>query len=59
MEKSQTITLKRNVVNDTTVVSQIKNGNTVVNVKSVFCGTRNICDVLFEIAKEKMNQKQH
>ncbi|MCL2773612.1 MAG: hypothetical protein FWD71_09710 [Oscillospiraceae bacterium] len=57
MEKVQTEIIERNVIDEKTIASKIKYRNTMVYVKSIFGGVKYIDDVLFNIAKERMNRE--
>jgi hypothetical protein len=58
MKKAQVELLERQIIDDKTVSSKIKYGKITVCIKSVFDGKKHIEDVLFNIAKEKINLKK-
>jgi len=58
IEKLQTEVIERNIIDNKTVASVIKYGNLTVYVKSIFNGDKNICDILFNIAKEKITSEK-
>jgi hypothetical protein len=58
MEKVQIEIIERKVIDEKTVASKIKYGNITVHVKSIFGGKKHIEDVLFNMAKEKINIKK-
>jgi len=57
MEKVQIKIIERKIIDEKTVTSKMKYGNITVHVKSMFGGKKQIEDVLFNIAKEKINVK--
>jgi len=60
MAACRAVTIYREVIDDKTVASRIKTGNMTVHVKSIFSGSSQIDDLLFEIAKDRINnEKQH
>ena len=50
--------LDRNIVDEKTVISNMRYGNITIFVKSVFNGDKHIGDLLFNIAKEKINNEK-
>lgn len=58
MEKVQIELIERKVIDDKTVASKMKYGNITVHVKSIFGGKKHIEDVLFNMAKDKINMKK-
>jgi len=55
---NRTDILNRNIVNEKTVISNMRYGNMIICVKSVFNGDKHIGDLLFNIAKEKINHEK-
>jgi len=50
----QTITICREIVDEKTVVSKIKSDGVIVHVKSIFDGKKDISDIIYNIAKDKI-----
>jgi hypothetical protein len=59
IKKAQIKLIERKIVDDKTVISSVQYGKITVHIKSVFNGKKYIDDVIFNIAKEKINKEKH
>ena len=57
MKKAQIELVERKVIDDKTIESKMKYGKITLYIKSIFGGVKNIDDILFNIAKERLNNE--
>ena len=58
MEKAQIEIIERKVIDNKTVTSKMKYGKITIYVKSIFNGDKHIDDILFSMAKERINNEK-